>query len=71
MNTRLITIFTGVCLERKLILQALNIEIDMAPEVIKSENRGRQGAMDIWSLGCVILECVTGRRPWSQLDNEW
>lgn len=22
-------------------------------------------------MGCVILECVTGRKPWSNLDNEW
>ena len=27
--------------------------------------------MDIWSMGCVILECATGRKPWSNLDNEW
>lgn len=43
----------------------------MSPEVIKGENRGRRGAMDVWSLGCVVLEFATGRRPWSQLDNEW
>jgi serine/threonine protein kinase len=27
--------------------------------------------MDIWSLGCVILEAATGRKPWVNLDNEW
>jgi mitogen-activated protein kinase kinase kinase len=43
----------------------------MSPEVIKNDKRGRQGAMDIWSMGCVILECATGRKPWSHLDNEW
>ncbi|KZS93229.1 hypothetical protein SISNIDRAFT_549623 [Sistotremastrum niveocremeum HHB9708] len=43
----------------------------MAPEVIKNDNRGRHGAMDIWSLGCVVLEFATGRKPWSNLDNEW
>lgn len=43
----------------------------MSPEVIKGENLGRQGAVDIWSLGCVILEMATGRRPWASLDNEW
>lgn len=43
----------------------------MSPEVIRGENIGREGAMDIWSLGCVILECAKGQRPWSQLDNEW
>ncbi|KAK8156291.1 LOW QUALITY PROTEIN: Ssk2-type MAP kinase [Phyllosticta citrichinensis] len=43
----------------------------MSPEVIKGENKGRHGAVDIWSLGCVILEMATGRRPWASLDNEW
>ncbi|CAK5279921.1 unnamed protein product [Mycena citricolor] len=43
----------------------------MSPEVIKNERRGRYGAMDIWSLGCVVLECATGKKPWSNLDNEW
>lgn len=43
----------------------------MSPEVIKGQNEGRQGAVDVWSLGCVILEMATGRRPWASLDNEW
>ncbi|WFD21295.1 mitogen-activated protein kinase kinase kinase [Malassezia caprae] len=43
----------------------------MSPEVVRGEHNGREGAMDIWSLGCVILECAKGQRPWSQLDNEW
>ncbi|KAL8832201.1 MAG: hypothetical protein Q9191_000417 [Dirinaria sp. TL-2023a] len=43
----------------------------MSPEVIKGTNEGRQGAIDVWSLGCVILEMATGRRPWASLDNEW
>ena len=44
----------------------------MSPEIIKNDHRGRHGAMDLWSLGCVVLECATGRKPWSQnLDNEW
>lgn len=43
----------------------------MSPEVINGEGRGHEGAGDIWSLGCVILEMATGRRPWSNVDNEW
>jgi len=46
----------------------------MSPEVIRGDSSNfvhRQGAVDIWSLGCVILEMATGRRPWSSLDNEW
>ena len=43
----------------------------MSPEVIRGQSEGPQGAGDIWSLGCVVLEMVTGRRPWASLDNEW
>ncbi|KAF9523599.1 hypothetical protein CPB83DRAFT_910537 [Crepidotus variabilis] len=43
----------------------------MSPEVIKNDKRGRLGAMDIWSMGCVVLEFATGKKPWSNLDNEW
>jgi len=43
----------------------------MSPEVIKNDKPGRHGAMDIWSMGCVLLEAATGHKPWSNLDNEW
>lgn len=43
----------------------------MAPETIKGEVSGKFGSMDIWSLGCCVLEMATGRRPWSNLDNEF
>ncbi|KAI9777641.1 MAG: Suppressor of Sensor Kinase (SLN1) [Peltula sp. TS41687] len=43
----------------------------MSPEIIKGNKGGPQGASDVWSLGCVILEMATGRRPWASLDNEW
>ncbi|KAH4860774.1 MAP kinase kinase kinase [Parastagonospora nodorum] len=43
----------------------------MSPEVIRGSSTGRHGAVDVWSLGCVILEMATGRRPWASMDNEW
>ncbi|GMM29711.1 mitogen-activated protein kinase kinase kinase [Martiniozyma asiatica (nom. inval.)] len=43
----------------------------MSPETIKGETTGRFGALDVWSLGCCVLEMATGRRPWSNLDNEF
>lgn len=43
----------------------------MAPEVITGSDTGRKGSMDIWSLGCCIVQMATGRRPWSTLENEW
>jgi len=43
----------------------------MSPEAITGADRGRSPAVDVWSLGCVILEMVTGRAPWANLDNEW
>ncbi|RPA77458.1 hypothetical protein BJ508DRAFT_310152 [Ascobolus immersus RN42] len=37
----------------------------MAPEVIRPEGQGYSAKIDIWSLGCVVLEMFAGRRPWS------
>lgn len=38
----------------------------MAPEVIRSQVGGYSAKVDIWSLGCVVLEMFCGRRPWSK-----
>ncbi|CAK9441225.1 uncharacterized protein LODBEIA_P50940 [Lodderomyces beijingensis] len=43
----------------------------MSPEVITGASTDRSGVVDIWSLGCCVLEMATGRRPWANLDNEW
>ncbi|KAF2484442.1 Ssk2-type MAP kinase [Neohortaea acidophila] len=45
----------------------------MSPEVIKGGHHphARLGAVDIWSMGCVISEMANGARPWANLDNEW
>ena len=40
----------------------------MAPEMIHSPNeRTYSGKIDIWSLGCVVLEMWSGDRPWGKL----
>ncbi|KAK4227645.1 hypothetical protein QBC38DRAFT_526475 [Podospora fimiseda] len=38
----------------------------MAPEVVMSQKEGYSAKVDIWSLGCVVLEMFCGRRPWSK-----
>ncbi|KAK6461503.1 Pkinase-domain-containing protein [Scheffersomyces coipomensis] len=38
----------------------------MAPEIFKNKKYvGYSAKVDIWSLGCVVIEMFTGRRPWS------
>ncbi|RWS22099.1 hypothetical protein B4U80_05313, partial [Leptotrombidium deliense] len=44
----------------------------MAPEIfMRNPIEGHGRAADIWSIGCVVLEMLTGRRPWHDLDNSY
>ena len=47
----------------------------MAPEMVSrkaQKNAGQvksySGKIDIWSLGCVVIEMYNGRRPWTGYD---
>jgi serine/threonine protein kinase len=37
----------------------------MAPEILYSDGKGYDVKVDIWSVGCIVLEMWTGDRPWS------
>ena len=44
----------------------------MAPEVFtKNMTEGHGRAADIWSLACVVLEMVQGKRPWADLQSNY
>lgn len=39
----------------------------MAPEMVDT-TQGYSAKVDIWSLGCVVLEMFAGKRPWSNFE---
>ncbi|CAH0558812.1 unnamed protein product [Brassicogethes aeneus] len=44
----------------------------MAPEVFtKNMTEGHGRAADIWSVGCVVVEMASGKRPWANFDSNY
>nr|XP_022910151.1 mitogen-activated protein kinase kinase kinase 4 [Onthophagus taurus] len=44
----------------------------MAPEMfMKTQVNGHGRAADIWSVGCVVVEMATGKRPWAEFDSNY
>nr|CAD7463124.1 unnamed protein product [Timema tahoe] len=44
----------------------------MAPEVfMKTNTEGHGRAADVWSVGCVVIEMASGKRPWSEYDSNY
>lgn len=37
----------------------------MAPEVAKG--KGYSAKVDVWSVGCLVLEMLTGHQPWHEV----
>ncbi|XP_067008813.2 mitogen-activated protein kinase kinase kinase 4 isoform X2 [Anabrus simplex] len=44
----------------------------MAPEVfMKTNTEGHGRSADIWSVGCVVVEMASGKRPWAEFDSNY
>ncbi|XP_059490886.1 mitogen-activated protein kinase kinase kinase 4 isoform X2 [Neocloeon triangulifer] len=44
----------------------------MAPEVfMKTNTEGHGRAADIWSVGCVVIEMASGKRPWPEYESNY
>ncbi len=42
----------------------------MAPERVRGENHFEDRfKADVWSVGCTVIEMLTGRKPWQNITN--
>ncbi|KAF7312580.1 MAP kinase kinase kinase [Mycena indigotica] len=40
----------------------------MAPELVNTQKKKYNSKVDIWSVGCLVLEMWTGSRPWKNME---
>jgi len=40
----------------------------MAPEIVK--NLGATTLSDVWSIGCILIEMFTGKKPWTNFGSQ-
>ena len=40
----------------------------MAPEIVK--NLGATTLSDVWSVGCILIEMLTGKKPWTTFGSQ-
>jgi mitogen-activated protein kinase kinase kinase 4 len=58
----------SVYLKKKTIQQQVGTIPYLSPEVVLEQEMGKP--LDIWNVGCVVVEMATRKLPWSECDNQ-
>jgi serine/threonine protein kinase len=58
---------SSTMMETKACFAGQGTPVWMAPEVLRGESVGMPS--DIWSLGCTVMEMLTGTTPWAHIGN--
>jgi mitogen-activated protein kinase kinase kinase len=43
----------------------------LSPESVRNDFTAPPYAVDIWALGCTLIQMATGKSPWTEQDNDW
>ncbi|GER54113.1 mitogen-activated protein kinase kinase kinase [Striga asiatica] len=58
----------GLCQKRKLGPYLRGTPTYLSPEAVLENEQ--EGPSDVWALGCIVLEMLTGKPPWASPENE-